>query len=285
MLEVAPLLRRLGLDEPPAPDVAGLWAVHRAFVATVPYEDLAVQLGEAGPLKVPALGRQMLRGGRGGYCFELNGVLGALLEALGFTVRRHRGVVGVPGGRAAGDPVNHLVLVVDAGGSSWVADAGLGEGWLDPLALEPGTQGTDALRWTLDREDDGGWWIAHHEWGSFQGVSVDPEPVGLDAFHGPHRRLSTDPSSSFVQTLVVQRPYDDHVVTLRARTLRADGPAHGEQRVLDDVDDLARTLDGVFGIDPGALGQERLGRLWGQACAQHEAWLSGQAALAGDAEA
>ena len=47
------LLRRIGIGAPPAPDVEGLGKVHRAFVSSVPYEALAVQLGESAPPPAP----------------------------------------------------------------------------------------------------------------------------------------------------------------------------------------------------------------------------------------
>ena len=81
------LLRRIGLTAVPSADAAGLRTVHRAFVSRVPYEDLAVQLGESGPLDPHALIQRVLGGGRGGYCFENNTVLHALLAALGFAVK------------------------------------------------------------------------------------------------------------------------------------------------------------------------------------------------------
>ena len=62
------LLARIGIDRAPEPDAAGLRAVHRAFLSSVPYEGLAVQLGESGPLDPAALAEHMLAGGRGGYC-------------------------------------------------------------------------------------------------------------------------------------------------------------------------------------------------------------------------
>lgn len=274
------LLERIGLQDRPAPDVEGLRAVHRAYVGAVPYEVVGIQLGEPLPLDVGAVAERMLSGGRGGYCFELNGVLGALLEELGFTLTRHRCVAGEVGCRAAGDPVNHLVLVVECGGRRWLADAGLGEGWTEPLPFEPGVQRAGAFSWTISEEDDG-WWVAHHRWGSFKGISIEREPAGLDAFEEPHRRLSTSPESSFVQTLVVERPLPDRLVRLRSRTLKVDGPAVPEEqvRVLGDAAELAAVLQGEFGIDPRALGAGRVERLWEQARAQHERWLREQAAV------
>ena len=90
--------------------------MHRAYLARVPYEDLAVQLGETGPLDEATLAERVLRDGRGGYCFELNTLFAALLRGLGFSVEHHQAVVGGEG------PTNHMALVVDVDGSPWLAE-------------------------------------------------------------------------------------------------------------------------------------------------------------------
>lgn len=263
------LLRRIGLDSAPAADVAGLHAVHRAYLEQVPYEDIAVQLRESGPLDEAALAARILSG-RGGYCFELNTVLAAILRELGFAVSYHQGVVGGEG------PTNHMVLVVDLGGERWIADAGLGEGFIDPLPLrERRHRGRGPFAWTLEREPAGTWWMTQHEWGSVSGFRMSAEPSPLAAFAPHHRRLSTDPASSFVQTLVVQKPTDDRIVTLRARTLSQKGPEVDSRRVIERGE-LGDVLRGVFGI---TLDAGRLQRLWTLAAAQHEAFQARAAAI------
>jgi N-hydroxyarylamine O-acetyltransferase len=269
------LLGRIGLNHAPPPTLDGLRELHRAYVSSIPYEALAVQLQEFDALDVDTIQARLLRG-RGGYCFELNGVLGWMLEAIGFTVQRREAVVG--GRIAPGDPpapINHLALVVTLDGEPWLADAGLGEGPLEPLPLRPGRHVTP-LHWTVEAEGDdpGAWWIAQHPWGSVKTFRVGAAAVGLDAFQPHHLRLSTDPRSSFVQTLVVQRPLRDRIVTLRARTLSVDGPRRRERRVLGDVDAFATTLRDVFALDPDALGNERLRRLWDRAGEQHDAHVA-----------
>jgi N-hydroxyarylamine O-acetyltransferase len=276
MPDLDALLGRIGLSEAPAPTPAGLATLHRAYVTSIPYEALAVQLEEFEPLDLEAIQRRIL-GGRGGYCFELNGLLAWMLEELGFAVQRREAVVGARA--AAGEdakPTNHLALIVTLDGAPWLADAGLGEGPLEPLPLTAGRHAGPAaspLHWTLEPEDDV-WWVAQHPWGSVRTFHVTAAPVGLDAFQPHHRRLSTDPGSSFVQTLVVQRPLEDRIVTLRSRTLSVDGPRRRERRVLADADAFATTLRDVFALDPDALGPERLARLWDRAREQHEAHLA-----------
>lgn len=241
--------------------------MHRAYLDRVRYEDIAVQLGECGPLDAAALTERVLAG-RGGYCFELNTVLGALLRAIGFRVTHHQAVVGGEG------PTNHMALVVEADGERWLADAGLGEGFLDPLPLHEGAHTIGAFTYTLTREPAGTWWMGQHEWGSVSGFRMAAEPSPVAAFEPHHRRLSTDPGSSFVQTLVVQRPLGDRIVTLRARTLSEVGPAVDRRRVLADRAELANVLSS-FGI---RLDGARIDRLWVGADRQHEAFLARRAA-------
>jgi N-hydroxyarylamine O-acetyltransferase len=270
----AVLLDRIGLSSPPPATLDGLRTIHRAYLDAIPYDDLSVQLGEAGRLDLDALVRRLLTGGRGGYCFELNGVLAWLLEELGFEVERHESIVGP---RDPDAPINHLALVVRVDGERWLADAGLGEGPIEILPLSPGTY-LSPLSWTVADDPAGGWWLTAHEWSSLPGIHIAEPVVDFDAFQPHHHRLATSPESKFVQTLVVQRVYPDRIVTLRSRTLRADGPGVSERRVLDDRDDLVTVLDEVFGIDPGALGPQRLDRLWERVVAQHRAWEAEQAA-------
>jgi N-hydroxyarylamine O-acetyltransferase len=258
------LARRLGVNAE-----SGLHAVHRAYLEHVTYEDIAVQLRESGPLDEEALTARILSG-RGGYCFELNTVLAALLRSLGFDVRYHEGVVGGEG------PTNHMVLIVDLGGERWIADAGLGEGFVDPVPLREGVHpGRGPFAWTLEVEPAGTWWLGQHEWGSVSGFRMQPEPSPHQAFAPHHRRLSTDPASSFVQTLVVQKPYDDRIVTLRSRTLSRRGPSIDEKRVLDR-DEFGDVLHDEFGL---AVDAGRRQRLWTLAAAQHEAFQARAAAI------
>ena len=268
------LLGRIGLTQVPAADADGLRTVHRAFVSRVPYENIAVQLGESRPLDPPALVRRVLHGGRGGYCFEINTVLKTLLEALGLAVERRQGIVALRDVRPCGGSTNHLALVVhtpDAG--PFIAEAGPGEGPLDPLPLAAGPVTSGAFRFMIERDGDG-WWISQHAYGSISGFWFSDAPASLADFQPHHTRLSTSTSSSFVQTLVIQRPFGDRIVALRARTLSAIGPGRRERIALDTSTTFAATLRDRFGIDPAALGPERLARLWAKATRQHQIHLS-----------
>lgn len=277
MPDLDALLGRIGLDAAPPPTVAGLRAVHAAYVTALPYEALSAQLGEFAPLDLEAIAARVVAG-RGGYCFELNGLLAWMLEALGFAVQRREAIVGTrdEDPTTAPQATNHLALVVAVDGERFLADAGLGEGPIEPLPLVAGRHHAPAsspLHWTLEPasdSDDGAWWVTQHPWGSVRTFHLTAPAVALDAFQPFHRQLSTDPLSSFVQTLVVQRTAADRITTLRARTLFVDGPGRRERRVLPDAAAFATTLRETFALDPDALGPQRIARLWALAGAQHD---------------
>ena len=167
-------------------------------------------------------------------------------------------------------PVNHMALLVHLDGERWLADAGLGEGYLDPLPFREGATTIGPFTYTLSREAGGSWWMGQHEWSSFSGFRMTEEELPVSAFDPHHRRLATDPESSFVKTLVAQKPLEDRIVTLRSRTLSSIGPAVDTKRVVEQ-DEFATVLRTVFGI---TVGGERLARLWAQAVDQHEAFLA-----------
>jgi N-hydroxyarylamine O-acetyltransferase len=258
------LLQRIGLSTMPEPTVDGLRALHRAYLAAVPYEDIAVQLGETAPLDEAALIERVCADGRGGYCFELNTVLAALLRACGFVVTHHQAVVGGEG------PTNHMALLVHVDGERWLADAGLGEGFVEPLPFREGSTALGPFTYTAAREEAGTWWVGMHEWTSFRGFRMTEEESVLADFDPHHRRLATDPESSFVKTFVVQSPQPDRIVTVRSRTLSVVGPEVDSKRVLER-EELAPVLRDEFGL---LVGGARLERLWALAEAQHEAYLA-----------
>jgi N-hydroxyarylamine O-acetyltransferase len=163
-----------------------------------------------------------------------------------------------------------MVLLVGLGDQRWIADAGLGEGFMEPLPLREGTFERGPFTYTLTREPEGTWWMGQHQWSSVSGFRMQPAESTVAEFEPHHRRLALQAHSSFVRTLVVQSPRDDRIVTLRARTLSEIGPWVDTKRVLSR-DEFAPVLRDVFGI---AVSGSRLERLWRRAASQHDAFVA-----------
>src|SRR4249920_904388 len=90
-MELSAYLERIGYSGPVAPDPATLKALHRAHLLAIPYENLDVQLRRTVTTDPAAAYDKIVRRGRGGWCYEMNGLFGAMLEAVGFDVMRMAG--------------------------------------------------------------------------------------------------------------------------------------------------------------------------------------------------
>ncbi|MDX1632657.1 MAG: arylamine N-acetyltransferase, partial [Thermoanaerobaculia bacterium] len=74
-----------------------LRALHAGHLSAIPFENLDVRLGRGISLDLGDLQDKMVRGRRGGYCFEQNTLFMAALAAMGFRVERLEARVRPPG--------------------------------------------------------------------------------------------------------------------------------------------------------------------------------------------
>jgi N-hydroxyarylamine O-acetyltransferase len=102
-------LTRIGVTAPADADAASLRLLHRAHQLTVPFENLSIHLAEPIGLDERELVDKIVRRGRGGFCYELNGAFALLLEALGAQVSRV--AARVYGEAGLGPPFDHLALI------------------------------------------------------------------------------------------------------------------------------------------------------------------------------
>lgn len=200
-------LRRLGITEPPgAPSAEGLFALQRAHLERIAYENLDIQLGRPAGID-PELSVRRFAAGRGGYCFHLNGAFAALLGHLGYEVTRHLGGVYKESESASaerGVSGDHLVLTVRVDGAEYYVDAGLGDGPHEPLPLREGFYEQGAFGYFLERPEpkegeDRPAWVYRHPGSSAPVVSFRAEPAGTADFEDEHIRLSTSEDSGFVR--------------------------------------------------------------------------------------
>ena len=266
MIDAGAYLRRIGLDDDLGPpSVEGLFAIHRAHVERVPYETIEIQLRRPTTVDPHEAYERIMRGGRGGYCYHLNGSFSLLLGALGYDVTWHKGGV-QPGTepQPVGATGNHLALTVSglpaagnpAGG--WMVDAGLGNGIHEPLPLVPGRYHQGALGYALgpSAKEPGGWRFDQDPRLSWKGMDFRPGVATATDFADRHEWLSTDPQSPFVRSLVVQRRDATGIDSLVDRELQR--VPDGDTRVLDRVE-WAEVLHDVFGIE---LGADEADALW-----------------------
>ncbi|MFV2121483.1 arylamine N-acetyltransferase family protein [Streptomyces sp. Act-28] len=276
-------LGRLGIVPSGTPSVEELFALQRAHLERIPYENVGIQLDRP-PGMEAELSVRRFAAGQGGYCFHLNGGFAALLEALGYDVTRHVGGVHQdPRGRGAtGD---HMALTARVGGEGWFVDVGLGDGPHEPLPLRAGTyrQGPFTYRMEPSATEPGGWTFHHDERSAFPVMEFRGEAAAPEDFAEEHRRLSTAADSPFTTTFTALRREPGAVHVLRGRVLLRIGAAGVEQRVVDLPDEWFGLLAGLFRRDPGDLDAADRSALWERVSRAHDKWLESRRETAGRA--
>src|SRR6185295_3735733 len=216
-MNAAEYLERLAAPRPAAADEAALRFLHRAHLRAVPFENLDIHLGRRIRLEPEALFEKIVRERRGGFCYELNGLFGWLLEALGFSVTRLSARVYSNTG-ALGPEYDHLALRVDLPGDRpFLCDVGFGEGFLEPLPLRAGehAQGDRAYRLS---KDEGGDWLyeyrraANAPWERQYRFTLQPRR--MEEFLGMCQWHQTSPESPFTRRRLCTLPTAGGRVTL-----------------------------------------------------------------------
>ena len=265
-MELSAYLHRIGVDGSVRPDLATLRDLHRAHQYAIPFENLDVQLRRPVNLDPEANFEKIVRQRRGGWCYEMNGVMGWALGQIGFEVMRVS--AGVMRARAGDAQLgNHLCLLVRLD-RPYLVDVGFGGSLTEPLALEAAEREDRPYRIELSQLDKGFWRFAETAHGDGDAFSFDfrAAPADEALFAKKCQFLQTDPASPFTQNLVVQRRAADTHLSLRGRVLATTHARRVEKRMLGSAEELVATLRDSFDLNvPEAA------TLWPAICARHEA--------------
>jgi arylamine N-acetyltransferase len=284
----AAYLARLGVDpEPPSADA--LQVLVRRHAERVPYETLWIPAGERWSTDPVQSAERIALGGRGGYCYHLNGALGLLLSSLGYAVHAH------VGGVQAGDPEaglgadargNHLVLTVtglptDTNPSGhWYVDQGLGDALYEALPLIPGAYYQAPFHLTLEEDDardgESAWTLMHDPAGGFRSMTWTTGEAVLSDFAAQHEWLSTSPESGFVRVPMAERRDVDGADVIRGLVLSRVGAGAFTREPITRKPEWFDVLADVFDLRFDAAPTGYREQLWDAVNKAHEAWTAAQ---------
>ncbi|MEO6857517.1 MAG: arylamine N-acetyltransferase [Solirubrobacteraceae bacterium] len=224
-------LDRLGLQPPIGADLDHLRRLHVAHLERVPFENLSIALDDPLSLEHEALARKILDRGRGGFCYELNGLFAELLSAVGFEVTLLAARVWT--GDCYGPPLDHLALLVGCSdGSEWLADVGFGAHSRYPLGLNFGVEQPDPDGTFLVDDAQGDVTVAMN--GVLQ-YRLERHPRELPDFRAMCWYQQHSPASHFTANAICSRSTPDGRISLREDTLvlTTGGEKH-ETKLIDD---------------------------------------------------
>ncbi|QNK01871.1 arylamine N-acetyltransferase family protein [Dyella telluris] len=250
-LDLDRYLQRIDYVGEPRVDVATLRALATAHIAAIPFENLDPLLGTPVSLDLAAIEHKLVESGRGGYCFEQNGLFIAALRAIGFDVSGLIARVLWNKPEDAEVPQTHMLLRVEVEGESWLADVGFGSMALggalrlvvdeaQPTSLEPFRLVTDGVHWRTQA-------LVRDEWRTLYRFRLQPAEA-IDYVVANHF-TSTHPTSHFLHSLIVARTLHDRRLGLRDRefVVHALGQ-ESVRRTLQGTAEIRRVLEEQFGL-------------------------------------
>lgn len=254
---------RIGFTGAAPPTLTTLRGIVAAHNEAIPFENLDPLTGvPVVDLSAEALADKLIGRRRGGYCYEHNGLLGYVLDSLGFGVERLAGRVVWMHEDHALPAQTHQVLSVMLGDGDgpWLVDVGFGGQTLtSPIRLKVGpVQQTRHEPYRLLDHADGVELQAQvrGEWQPLYLLEVRPRPR-IDLEVGSWY-VSTYPESVFVRGLSAAIVRGDARWNLRGRTLTVHRPSGSNTTRLETAAAVLDVLDGRFGIDVADLGDRSL---------------------------
>ncbi len=241
-------LRRIEYNGPRGATCETLRELHRQHLFTVPFENLDIPLGSPIRLDFRQIYDKVVTRRRGGFCYELNGLFGELLSAMGFPVQMLSARVRREDG-GFGPEFDHMLLKVELE-EPWLVDVGFGDSFVDPIVFRAG--GADQVNghryvvaaageeWHLLREDEKGQVPLY----AFRDVPRVLSDYGeMCSFH------QVSPESHFTKSWICSRATSDGRVTLANMRLIVTRGGRREEIELSTPGDLRRCLREFLGIE------------------------------------
>lgn len=240
---------RIGFAGSIAPTVGTLDQLVQLHPATIPFENLDALVGETVLLDQASLERKLLAEARGGHGFEHNLLLLGILGELDYTARAVPAAVTWPAPQSPAGPDQHLVLLIEIGGQTYLVDVGFGAMTpTAPLKLRADVeQATPHGNYRLLSEE-GEWRLEAQqveEWLPL--YSFNPKAEGN--FEAANHYVSGDPASPLRRGLVAALSPKDSRIALVGNALSVQ-PREGdnEQRQLTSLAEMRDVLSTSFGI-------------------------------------
>ena len=172
---------RIGMDGKAPLPLTGetLSRIQSAQLASIPYENLDLLRGIPLKLDPDALFEKLVLRRRGGYCFEVNGLMADVLRTMGFSVTQYAARMLL--GKTEVQARRHRVLCVAARDGDFLCDAGMNrEMQRTALRMQPGLVQSDGVsEYRLERDEFFGWMLyqrlPHHDFWPVYAFTEEPQ--------------------------------------------------------------------------------------------------------------
>lgn len=152
-IDVNAYLKRLGLDRE-SPTLDFLKKLHSAHVHRIPFENLDIHYNRKIILDYQKIFDKVIVNKRGGFCYELNGLLYHLLYHLGYDCYCTSASFQKDDGTFSPE-YDHMIVIVFFEEGDFLVDVGFGEAFIYPKKIETGVVQVDfTTYWRFDQDPD-----------------------------------------------------------------------------------------------------------------------------------
>src|SRR5271156_3221856 len=260
-LDLDGYFERIGYRVAADPTFDVLHELVTAHTRTIPFENLDPLLGvPVDDLSAEALADKMVRRRRGGYCYEHNGLMGHVLEAVGFGVRRFAARVVwtvQPGAPVPSQTHTLLAVTLPEAPQLLLVDVGFGgQTPTSPLRLETGSiQQTTLEPYRLQNRGDvlvlqaqiRGEWQSLYE---FATRTAPPIDLKVGSWY-----VSTHPSSHFVTGLMASLVTADGRCNLSGHNLAIHRGGGTDKIHFENASAVVDALIDLVGINVADAGE------------------------------
>jgi len=246
-------LTRIQYFKPIKPDAQTLHGLQLAHLRSVPFENLDIGLGRPILLDKEALWNKIVLNGRGGFCYEVNGLFAWLLKEIGYDVRYLNARDYHEEDETFGIDFDHLTLLVRVPNkpARWLVDVGWGDTFTKPLDIDNTEWQEQGLRaYRLEPFRDG-----YQLWQRGFGGEIERQyyfdltahqfPAEYEATCQYHQ---TSPQSIFTRKRVISRLTEDGRVTLDNNRFIITTNAKRTERLFESEEEFHILLKEHFGF-------------------------------------
>jgi N-hydroxyarylamine O-acetyltransferase len=248
-MDIEAYLTRVGLEaRPKAANAETLALLQRRHLLSVPFENLDIHWERPISIDLGRFFEKIVNNGRGGFCYELNGLFNELLAGLGFKTRLVS--ARVFNGKEHGPEYDHAAIVAALEDGEYLADVGFGDFTAGPLRFVLDEVQVDASgEFVIRKFDDGAFEVAKRDgegWRSqytFRDIARE-----LSEFAEMCHYQQTSPESHFtkgkvcsIMTEAGRKTLTDTSYILTSAGNRHEAPVAGS-------DDFTEILEREFGI-------------------------------------
>ena len=224
--------------------------IHIAHTLNVPFENLDVFYRRPILLDETSLYEKIVMKRRGGYCFEMNGIFSIVLKKLGFKVTDLLARVAIDGVNYTAK--THQAIMVETGGSRWIADVGFGnDGITAPLLLDEDAEQTQyAHSYRINNQHESVYVLQKKEGDVYKRLySFTLDECCSEDFLLSNHFTSTYPESFFIKMRMCTMPSKDGRITLTDNQFKVIKNGNVSETGIENEEEFNLLLKEHFRLD------------------------------------